>query len=85
MVGGIYAPSLFLGAATGSLYGKLLDSAVSGTQLEHLVAGQQSFALVGMASTLAAACRVPLTSTLLLFELTRDYGVSRKANNISGK
>ena len=58
-----------------SRYGKLLDNLLAGTQLESLVAGQESFALVGMASTLAAVCRVPLTSTLLLFELTRDYGI----------
>ncbi|QDZ20527.1 chloride channel protein [Chloropicon primus] len=75
LVGGIYAPTLFLGAATGSLYGKLLDNVFVGTPLENLVAGQESFALVGMASTLSAVCRVPLTSTLLLFELTRDYSL----------
>ncbi len=73
--GGIYAPSLFLGATTGSLYGNLLHGLFSGTKFEDIIAGQQSFALVGMASTLAAVCRVPLTSTLLLFELTRDYGI----------
>ena len=75
LVGGIYAPTLFLGAATGSLYGKLIGDVFSNTQFEDLIAGQQSFALVGMASVLSAACRVPLTSTLLLFELTRDYGI----------
>lgn len=33
------------------------------------------YALVGVAGILAASCRVPLTSVLLLFELTRDYAL----------
>ncbi len=33
----------------------------------------QVYALVGVAAMLAGNCRVPLTSVLLLFELTRDY------------
>lgn len=35
----------------------------------------QVYALVGVAGMLAANCRVPLTSVLLLFELTRDYAL----------
>ena len=37
------------------------------------VAAPQAYALVGVAAMLAANCQVPLTSVLLLFELTRDY------------
>ena len=36
---------------------------------------RQVYALVGVAGMLAANCRVPLTSVLLLFELTRDYAL----------
>ena len=39
------------------------------------VAAPQAYALIGVAAMLAANCQVPLTSVLLLFELTRDYFV----------
>jgi CBS domain-containing protein len=80
LVGGYYAPSLFIGAALGSAYGKLASYAVTHADpLFHLdaleVAPPQAYALVGMAATLAGVCQVPLTSVLLLFELTHDYRI----------
>ncbi|KAK8957179.1 Chloride channel protein CLC-e [Platanthera zijinensis] len=80
LVGGYYAPSLFIGAATGMAYGKFVGSTLSGpTALFHLpildVASPQAYGLVGMAATLAGVCQVPLTSVLLLFELTQDYRI----------
>lgn len=80
LVGGYYAPSLFIGAATGMAYGKLMGSIFVGPNplfnfpiLE--VASPQAYGLVGMAATLAGVCQVPLTSVLLLFELTQDYRI----------
>ncbi|XP_008796568.2 chloride channel protein CLC-e isoform X2 [Phoenix dactylifera] len=80
LVGGYYAPSLFIGAATGMAYGKFARSTLCGPNpLFHLsildVASPQAYGLVGMAATLAGVCQVPLTSVLLLFELTRDYHI----------
>ncbi|GAB4834136.1 hypothetical protein Ancab_032399 [Ancistrocladus abbreviatus] len=80
LVGGYYAPSLFIGAATGMAYGKFIALAVSQSQtIIHLsfieVASPQAYGLVGMAATLAGVCQVPLTSVLLLFELTQDYRI----------
>ncbi|XP_030552633.2 chloride channel protein CLC-e isoform X2 [Rhodamnia argentea] len=80
LVGGYYAPSLFIGAATGTAYGKLISSALSQLNpVVHLsileVASPQAYGLVGMAATLAGVCQVPLTSVLLLFELTQDYRI----------
>ncbi|KAF8013280.1 hypothetical protein BT93_I1201 [Corymbia citriodora subsp. variegata] len=80
LVGGYYAPSLFIGAATGTAYGKLISSALSQLNpIVHLsileVASPQAYGLVGMAATLAGVCQVPLTSVLLLFELTQDYRI----------
>ncbi|KAJ4838303.1 hypothetical protein Tsubulata_034023 [Turnera subulata] len=80
LVGGYYAPSLFIGAATGMAYGKLISSAVSmynpTVQLSLIeVASPQAYGLVGMAATLAGVCQVPLTAVLLLFELTQDYRI----------
>lgn len=80
LVGGYYAPSLFIGAATGMAYGKFINFAISKSDsMLHLslleVASPQAYGLVGMAATLAGVCQVPLTSVLLLFELTQDYRI----------
>uniref|UniRef100_A0A0D3ET07 Chloride channel protein n=1 Tax=Oryza barthii TaxID=65489 RepID=A0A0D3ET07_9ORYZ len=80
LVGGYYAPSLFIGAATGMAYGKVMRFTFTGPdslfQIPFLdVASPQAYGLVGMAATLAGVCKVPLTSVLLLFELTQDYRI----------
>ncbi|XP_044472801.1 chloride channel protein CLC-f-like [Mangifera indica] len=76
LVGGLYAPSLMIGAAIGAVFGgsaaQVMNSAFPGNAA---VAEPQAYALVGMAATLASVCSVPLTSVLLLFELTRDYRI----------
>ena len=78
LVGGVYAPSIFIGAALGAGYGEVVNGLVgaaveSGTASPALqVAPPQAYALVGMGAVLAGWCRIPLTATLLLFELTRD-------------
>ena len=69
LVGGILAPSLFVGAALGFGFGDLV-------QPLGLNLGQPAlYSLVGMAAVLAGVCRVPLTAALLTFELTQDYSV----------
>lgn len=76
LVGGLYAPSLMIGAAVGAVFGgsaaELINRAIPGNAA---VAQPQAYALVGMAATLASVCSVPLTSVLLLFELTKDYRI----------
>ncbi|CAN6989610.1 unnamed protein product [Brassica oleracea var. botrytis] len=76
LVGGLYAPSLMIGAAVGAVFGgsaaEIINRAIPGNAA---VAQPQAYALVGMAATLASMCSVPLTSVLLLFELTKDYRV----------
>ncbi|XP_061349314.1 chloride channel protein CLC-f isoform X2 [Gastrolobium bilobum] len=76
LVGGLYAPSLMIGAAVGAVFGgfaaEVINSAIPGNTA---VAQPQAYALVGMAATLASVCSVPLTSVLLLFELTKDYRI----------
>ncbi|EFN59895.1 hypothetical protein CHLNCDRAFT_56435 [Chlorella variabilis] len=69
--GGLYAPSIFIGAALGTAFG-LLAHAV-GDPIGLPLSAPQAYALVGVAALLASNCQVPLTSVLLLFELTRDY------------
>ena len=75
LVGGTFAPCLFLGSMTGALFhnaAKFLSiSSVPGLALADVPA----FAMIGAASVLAALFRAPLTASLLLFEMTRDYDV----------
>ncbi|MFN3926533.1 MAG: chloride channel protein [Pseudanabaenaceae cyanobacterium] len=71
-VGGIFAPALFFGAVLGGIYGSLLDTFAPAIVP---VAAPPAYALVGMAAVLAGTVRAPLTSVLLLFEMTRDYRI----------
>jgi len=69
--GGILAPSLFLGATLGGIFGMLLPQGVSWAP----GLTPATYALAGMAGVLAAVAHAPLTAFLLIFELTRDYKV----------
>ncbi|MBD2103770.1 chloride channel protein [Leptolyngbya sp. FACHB-261] len=71
-VGGIYAPSLFLGAVLGSAYAQILAITLP---LSIPLAAPPAYAMVGMAAVLGASVRAPLTAVLLLFELTQDYRI----------
>ncbi|KAK3237902.1 hypothetical protein CYMTET_52054, partial [Cymbomonas tetramitiformis] len=81
LVGGIYAPSLFIGATLGAAFGESAErlsemlQQISWLDASWLpaVGDPITYALVGMAGVLAGVCRVPLTSALLIFELTSDY------------
>lgn len=84
LVGGTFAPALFLGAMTGGSFHNIMSSLfqfgmqgdigfIGGYAMQ--LADVPAYAMVGAASVLAALFRAPLTATLLLFELTRDYGV----------
>ncbi len=66
--GGIFAPSLFMGATLGGAVGLLVQTLTGSTAVSPA-----GFALAGMAGVLAAAVRCPLAAFLLVFELTRDY------------
>ncbi|MBT8217144.1 MAG: CBS domain-containing protein [Acidimicrobiia bacterium] len=68
--GGAFMPSLFIGAALGSGIAELLDGVWGVSELEP-----GAFAVVGMAATFAAVARAPLTSILIVFEITGDYGL----------
>ncbi len=66
--GGVFAPSLFLGAATGAFIGVGLE------KLGLIPDGGSpaSYALVGMAAVVAGSTHAPLTAILIVFEITRD-------------
>ncbi|HEY9599169.1 MAG TPA: chloride channel protein [Cyanophyceae cyanobacterium] len=73
LVGGIFAPAMFLGATLGVTYGKVLAAIIPVGMVD--IAAPPAYAMVGMAAVLAGSVRAPLTSILLLFELTRDYRI----------
>lgn len=68
--GGIFAPALFVGAMLGGAVGHL-DVAL----LEHDPSVLGAFALVGMGAVFAGVIRAPITSVLIIFEMTGGYGL----------
>jgi CIC family chloride channel protein len=68
--GGAFMPSLFIGAALGAGLADVVDGSWGFSTLEP-----GAFAIVGMAATFAAVARAPLTSILIVFEITGDYGL----------
>jgi CIC family chloride channel protein len=68
--GGVFAPSLFMGAAVGSACGSLF-----GEIFPTITAPVGAYALVGMAAFFAVVVRGPITAILIIFELTGDYEI----------
>ena len=68
--GGVFAPSLFIGAMLGGTFG----------QIAHhfwpaVTAGSGAYSLVGMGAVFAGAAHAPITAILILFEMTGDYRI----------
>ena len=68
--GGVFTPSLFVGAATGGAFGVALADLFPGLGLRP-----EAYALVGMGAVVAAATVAPITGMLLVFEMTNDYKI----------
>lgn len=68
--GGIFAPALFIGAMLGGMFG-FLDVNL----LSHSNSETGAFALVGMGAVFAGVIRAPMTSVLIIFEMTGSYGL----------
>lgn len=77
LVGGIFAPALYIGACGGALYGQVAGSLI-GPLNWMAISPSTDYAAVGAAATLAAICDVPVTAVVLMLELTagRDYAIS---------
>ena len=67
--GGIFAPSLFLGAMLGGAVGRGAGLTMDG------VAGPGAYALVGMGAVVAGTTHGPISAILIIFELTNDYQI----------
>ncbi len=68
--GGVFAPSLFMGAMLGTAFGLAAHGLLPG------IAGPAgAYGLIGMGAVFAAAARAPMTAILIIFELTGDYRI----------
>ncbi|MGH3442088.1 MAG: chloride channel protein [Nitriliruptorales bacterium] len=67
---GTFAPALFVGAAVGGAVGHMAETLLPGAGVQP-----GAFAVVGMAAAFSAVAHAPLTSILIAFELTGDYGL----------
>src|SRR5438105_4338590 len=68
--GGIFGPSLFLGAMLGGIVGNIANHL-----LPSYAGTPGAYALVGMGTAFAGIVRAPMTSVVMIFEITRDYAV----------
>jgi CIC family chloride channel protein len=68
--GGVFAPSLFLGAMAGTAFGTVGHAALPG-----IIGSAGAYGIVGMGAVFAATSRAPITAVLIIFELTGDYSI----------
>jgi len=69
-VGGVFTPSLLVGASFGLFFGLTAQRMFPGLSITP-----EAYALVGMAAVVAGATFAPLTAIIMIFELTDDYGL----------
>ncbi len=69
--GGVFSPSLCIGALTGGAFG-IIAAAV----FPHLAASHGAYAIVGMSAMAAAVLGAPISTILIVFELTGDYQIT---------
>ena len=67
--GGVFAPSLFLGAMTGGFFGKIMNSWFPGTT------DSGAYALITMGAMVAATTHAPLSAIIIIFELTQTIDI----------
>jgi CIC family chloride channel protein len=68
--GGLFVPSLFIGAATGGFFGNIFH-----ILYPMQTASSGAYALVAMSAMLASTMRAPITSILIIFEITHSYQI----------
>jgi chloride channel protein, CIC family len=71
VVGGVFTPTLFIGAAIGVLYGQMVLFVAPGLRADPAMYG-----FIGMGSFIAATTGAPLMAILMAFELTLDYSIT---------
>jgi CIC family chloride channel protein len=68
--GGIFGPALFMGAMMGGVVGSMAHQ-----WLPAQTAMPGAYALVGMGAAFAGIIRAPMTSVIMIFEVTHDYAI----------
>lgn len=68
--GGLFTPSLYVGAATGGAFGVALAHLLPNAPIRP-----EAYAIVGMGALVAASTHAPITGILLVFEMTNDYAL----------
>jgi CIC family chloride channel protein len=68
--GGLFTPSLYVGAATGGAFGVALTQLLPNAAIRP-----EAYAIVGMGALVAASTHAPITGILLVFEMTNDYAL----------
>ncbi|MBN2803137.1 MAG: chloride channel protein [Deltaproteobacteria bacterium] len=68
--GGVFAPSLFVGACVGGAFGLIAEKFLPG-----MTANSGAYALVGMGAVLAGSIHAPITAILMLFEISGNYTI----------
>ncbi len=68
--GGVFAPTLFIGAAIGGALGSVFSAILPDVVLQPM-----AYALVGMAALFAGSGRAPITCIVMVMEMTNDYSM----------
>ncbi|MCX4758614.1 chloride channel protein [Kitasatospora purpeofusca] len=68
--GGVFAPSLFMGAMLGAAFGAAAHDLLPG-----VTGPVGAYGLIGMGAVFAGAARAPITAVIILFELTGEYSI----------
>ncbi|WP_244400935.1 chloride channel protein [Aurantimonas manganoxydans] len=68
--GGIFSPSLFMGAALGGAVGLIGNTVLPGAGLT-----METFAIIGMGAMVGGATSAAMTAIVMIFEMTRDYEI----------
>jgi CIC family chloride channel protein len=68
--GGVFAPSLFVGAMLGGVFGRAVNAA-----WPDVTAPAGAYGLVGMGALFAGIAHAPMTAIIILFEITGDYRI----------
>jgi CIC family chloride channel protein len=70
--GGVFAPTLFIGAAFGGAMGWIFDALLPEGMFPGAIPAPMIFALVGMAALFAGTARAPITCIVMIMEMTGD-------------
>jgi CIC family chloride channel protein len=69
--GGVFSPSMFIGAMVGGAFGL-----VAGSVFPELSAGHSAYTLIGLGAVSGAVLGAPISTILIVFELTADYALT---------